>query len=322
MEEICVSIIIPVYNVEKYVLRCLESLRMQTLDSIEVIIINDGSKDKSGEICKKYIEDYKLDSKFFYHYKENGGLSDARNFGIQFARGKYICFLDSDDFVEHKTYEMLYLAAVENNAFLVECEFWYSYDTKETIERLPNKYTSINEFFVKSSVVAWNKLINRDFLLRYNVSFPKGWLYEDLNFFFKLYSQITDISKIVTVNKPLIHYVQRENSISYSSQVRVKEIIYIYTDVINTLKVEERYDCFSQEIEYKMVRNLLCSFMKKVMQIDEKAKRIEMVTLFWDSIDTFFPKWRKNKYLKAISIQNIYIKLSNRKITKILCKLL
>ena len=102
-----VSIIIPVYNVEKYIEKCLESLVNQTLEDIELIIVNDGSTDNSENIILQYKEKYP--NKIKYYTKQNGGLSDARNFGMPFATGKYVAFLDSDDYVETNMYELLYL---------------------------------------------------------------------------------------------------------------------------------------------------------------------------------------------------------------------
>ena len=101
-----ISIIVPVYNVEKYVDKCLKSLTQQTLQDIEIIIVNDGSLDKSVEIIEKYVKDNP--TKIKYYEKKNGGLSSARNYGVEYATGEYIAFLDSDDYVETNMYEEMY----------------------------------------------------------------------------------------------------------------------------------------------------------------------------------------------------------------------
>ena len=105
-----VSVIVPIYNVEKYLPKCLDSLVNQTLDDIEIILVNDGSLDDSRKIAKEYSEKYK--DKIIYLEKENGGLSDARNYGIPYATGEYIAFLDSDDYIDIDAYKQMYEKAM------------------------------------------------------------------------------------------------------------------------------------------------------------------------------------------------------------------
>ena len=107
-----ISVIVPIYNVQKYLRKCLNSLVKQTFKDIEIIAVNDGSTDDSEEILKEYVE--KFDN-FFYYNKENGGLSDARNFGLKHANGRYVAFVDSDDYVDRTMYEKMYNKALENN---------------------------------------------------------------------------------------------------------------------------------------------------------------------------------------------------------------
>ena len=130
-----VSIIVPVYNVEKYIDKCLDSLVNQTLKDIQIIIVNDGSKDDSIKIIKEYQEKY--GNKIKYLEKENGGLSDARNYGIPYAEGEYIAFLDSDDYIEKNAYEEMYNIAKKEEADMVECDFYWEYPNKrKEIEQL------------------------------------------------------------------------------------------------------------------------------------------------------------------------------------------
>ena len=115
-----VSIIVPVYNVEKYLEKCLDSLVNQTLDSYEIIVVNDGSPDNSQEIIDKYVEKYP--GIVFAYKKKNGGLGDARNFGIDKARGEYVGFVDSDDWVDKKMFEAMYNMAKTENDDVVICD--------------------------------------------------------------------------------------------------------------------------------------------------------------------------------------------------------
>lgn len=112
MENQLISVIVPVYNVEEYLKQCLDSILEQTFSNYEVILVNDGSTDSSGLICQEYAE---KDSRIRYFEKENGGLSDARNYGIEQAQGEYLTFVDSDDFLDKMHLNVLYTALVNNN---------------------------------------------------------------------------------------------------------------------------------------------------------------------------------------------------------------
>ena len=121
-----VSIIVPIYNVENYLERCLQALKNQTYKNLDIILVNDGSKDNSEAIAKKYLDD----ERFHLYSKDNGGLSDARNYGMKYAKGKYICFIDSDDYIELDYIEVLLTNMVEKNADISICNFYYQYNDK------------------------------------------------------------------------------------------------------------------------------------------------------------------------------------------------
>ena len=111
-----VSVIVPIYNVEKYIEKCINSLLSQTLEDIQIILVNDGSKDNSGNIAKEYEKNNK--DRVIYVEKENGGLSDARNYGLKYATGDFIAFLDSDDYIEKNAYEEMYNKAIDGNSII------------------------------------------------------------------------------------------------------------------------------------------------------------------------------------------------------------
>ena len=167
-----VSVIVPFYNVESYIGRCLDTLVKQTLDDIEIILVNDGSKDRSKIVVDKYIKEYP--EKIVYLEKENGGLSDARNFAIPYAKGEYIAFLDSDDYVNVEMYKDMYELAKRENRDLVECDFYCEYPDKKK-EDIGVIYNGKKEMIEKVRVVAWNKLIKKDILEKSKVIFPKGY---------------------------------------------------------------------------------------------------------------------------------------------------
>ena len=311
-----VSIIVPFYNVERYIEKCLETLVNQTLEDIEIILVNDGSKDKSIEIVNKFLEKYP--EKLVYFEKENGGLSDARNYAIPYAKGEYIAFLDSDDYVEKDMYEKMYQLAKEENSDMVECDFYWEYPEKTKIDT-GAIYNGKKEMLEKVRVVAWNKLIKREILEKAKIEFPKGYRYEDVEFTYKL---IPYLEKVSFLKKPCIHYIQRENSISNSQNERTKEIFDVLDHVIRYYKEKGIYDEYKEEIEYIYARYLLCSSLLRMVKIEDKKIREELLNKTWINLNEKFPNWKKNKILrKNKSGKDFYMKTINKVTYKIYCKI-
>ena len=304
-----VSVIVPVYNVEDYIEKCLNSLVNQTLEDIEIIIVNDGSKDNSENIIKSFLSRYP--QKIKYLEKENGGLSSARNYGIPYATGEYIAFLDSDDYVELDTYENMYNLAKKENSDMVECNFIWEYPQKIKID-IGKKYSGKHEMIEKIRVVAWNKLIKRQVIEKSKIQFPKGYRYEDVEFTYKLIPYLENIS--------FIHYIQRQNSISNMQNERTKEIFVVLNNVIKYYKELEIYEEYKDELEYVYTRYLLCSSLLRMVKIKEKKTRKEILNLTWENLNKNFPKWKKNKILnKNKSMKDKYIKSVNKFTYKIYC---
>lgn len=306
-----VSVIVPVYNVEKYIAKCLDSLVNQTLEDIEIIVVNDGSKDGSKDIIKEYEKNY---SNIIYVEKENGGLSDARNFGLKYAKGDFIAFLDSDDYVDNTTYEKMYKKAIEDNSDYVECDFYWVYSDKKK-EDIGVRYTNKKEMLVNARVVAWNKLIKRE---RIKDLFPIGLNYEDIEFFYKL---LPNIKKFSFVEEPLIYYIQRENSIINNQNYKTGQVFNVFNNVIDFYKKNGLYDEYKDELEYTYTRILLCSSLKRIVKVDDEVarKRLEIET--WQNLNTKFPNWKKNKYLKHRSGKNLYMKSVGKHTFKFYCKI-
>ena len=214
-----ISIIVPVYNVESYLRMCLDSIEHQTYSNIEVLLINDGSPDSSGEICQEYVA---RDSRFCYFEKENGGLSDARNYGIARAKGKFLTFIDSDDWVEATYIEDMYQAALKNDSEIVVSNFaqfdvkenhylihvWddyyeVTYEGEELINKLP-----LLERRDYSFVTSWGILFKKE--LFNNIKFPTGKLIEDSRTNYKLFAKS---SRSTYIHKALYIYRLREDSI-------------------------------------------------------------------------------------------------------------
>lgn len=311
-----VSVIVPVYNVGKYIDKCLKSLVEQTLNDIEIIIVNDGSTDNSKKIIDNYIERYP--EKIVYLEKKNGGLSDARNYGIPYAKGEYIAFLDSDDYVELDMYEKMYETAKKENSDMVECDFYWEYPNK-TKKDIGVIYSGQHEMLENVRVVAWNKLIKREIVEISKIQFPKGYRYEDVEFTYKL---IPYLNKVSFVKEPLIHYIQRPDSISNSQNERTKEIFAVLEHVLDFYKEKNVYEKYKEELEYTYTRYLLCSSLLRMVKIDDKIIRQECLNATWENLNTKFPNWKNNKILmKRKTGKDLYMKTVNKVTYKIYCKI-
>ena len=309
-----VSIIVPVYNVEKYITKSLESLVNQTLEDIEIIIVNDGTKDNSMKIVREFA--IKNPKKIVCLEKQNGGLSDARNYGIPYAKGEYIAFLDSDDYVELDMYEKMYKLAKKENSDMVECDFYWEYPNKTKID-IGEIYTNQKEMLEKIRVVAWNKLIKREILEKSQIAFPVGYRYEDTEFTYKL---VPYLKKVSFLKKPCVHYIQREGSISNSQDERTKEICDILENVIQFYQEKGIYEQYKEEIEYTYTRYLLCSSLLRMVKIKDKNIRKELLNQTWKKLNLKFPEWKKNPILKRNkSVKGLYMKSVNGITYKIYC---
>lgn len=213
MKNDVISIVVPVYNVEKYLERCINSIINQTYENIEIILVNDGSTDNSLEICNKYI---KKDSRIKLINKQNGGLSDARNVGIDNAIGKYITFVDSDDYIDVDYVEFLYKLIKKYNTRLSLCSYKAIYENGTVLTQENNNEYTLNAhdtlekmlYHDDFNVSTWAKMY--DITLFENVRFPKGKIFEDALTTYKLVDQC-DLISIGLTSK--YNYMIRGNSI-------------------------------------------------------------------------------------------------------------
>lgn len=212
-----ISIIIPVYNTEKYLDRCIKSLLQQTFEDIEFIFINDGFSDGSLAILEYYKS---IDNRIIVLNQENKGVSVARNIALSHCTGEYIGFVDSDDFVEKDMYEIMYKKAMENNSDLVICDFFKQLDCSDEFEintfvpsnNIQDITTFTKEHFLreKTNGFMWNKLYKRSIIMKNKIEFnPQVSLCEDI--LFNLYF-LDGASNVSYVNMPLYHYIDREGS--------------------------------------------------------------------------------------------------------------
>ena len=259
-----ISIVVPVYNVEKYVDRCLRSLVTQTLQDIEIIIVNDGSQDKSEKIIEKYVKENK--NKIKYYEKSNGGLSSARNYGLEYATGKYIAFLDSDDYVESNMYEEMYNLAKKENADMVECDYIWEWEFGKKIFDKRREYKTKEDMMKKPRVIAWNKIYKRELINKYKIRFPEDLIYEDLEFFLKL---LPHLNKISYINKYFVHYIQREDSITNKQTEKIENIFKILDNIFDYYKEQNIYYKYEKELKYMSRRILLGSSLRRIFKLKD-----------------------------------------------------
>jgi len=307
-----VSVIVPVYNTENYIEKCLNSLVNQTLEDLEIIVVNDGSTDNSENVLDKFIENYP--DKIKYYKKENGGLSDARNFGLNYAKGEYIGFVDSDDFIDLFMYEKMYNLARKAEADIVECDFKWIYSDKTKIDTGID-YKNKEDFFTNSRVMVCNKIIKKEVIN--NITFPKGLRYEDVEFFYKL---LPSVNKISVLKEPLYYYIQRESSISNLQNKRTAEIFTILNNILEFYKEKNIYEKYKIELEYMYIRFLLGSSFLRMVKIKDKKTRKELLQKTIDLLYEKFPNWKSNKILKTTkSKKNLYYMSVNRVTFKLYC---
>lgn len=312
-----VSIIVPVYGVEKYIDKCLDSLIKQSLKEIEIIVVNDGTKDNSQKIIDKYVKKYPDKIKSFI--KENGGQGSARNYGLEKASGEYIGYVDSDDFIEKDMYEKLYNKAKENNYDIVVCG---NYNVSEdyqnkSIDTFINNYSTDLENIFFGKMAVWNKIYKRDILIKNKLKFKEKVWYEDLAFTLKA---IINSNTFAFINEPLYDYLVREGSTMNNSNVqRNLEILDAFDDILSYIKHNKKEEYLSK-IEFLAIDHIYISAIVRVLKADanNEIKRNTINKLI-DYMNTNFPSYKNNKYINTLSKnRKIIYKLINMKMYKLI----
>lgn len=306
-----ISIIVPVYNAEKYIDRCLHSLINQTLKDIEIIVIDDGSKDNTNKILQKYKDKIKIIK------QKNSGVATARNKGLGIATGEYIYFVDSDDWIEKDTLEKLYSKAIDNNYDCVMCNFWYINDNKKWPGVVTNKKDILNindkkDYMIKMFPVIWNKIYKKEKILKFK--FKNGVWAEDVEY---LYRIISNIDNIGIVEDKLYYYYQRESSESRLYDKRVYDYINNFNGIIEFYKKNNLYDEYKLELEYCYVRYLYATFIKRASYFTNKKDYYVAIDTAITNVKKYFPYYRKNKYFYK-SLKGFYLLIFNKFFGKIL----
>ena len=282
MENELISIIVPIYNVENYLRMCLDSIQNQTYKNFECLLINDGSPDNSADICREYVA---KDSRFRYFEKENGGVSSARNLGIERSGGAYIAFIDSDDWVEPDYLEVLYSVIVQEKAD-ISVSTYKQFDTKENCwylhsfqrgyeKRVFKNHELINEL-IDLNVFDWSyglatcKLIRKDSIgcIRFN---NNTILCEDMEFWFKLY---LIVQKIVYINRDSYIYRKAMNAAKHLTPEKLRSDIQQRLNFIAFLAIR------GIDIS-KYVNNCLSEIKYRVEKLEELPEYDAAETVRW-----------------------------------------
>ena len=287
-----ISVIVPVYNVEKYLDKCLKSLVNQTLKEIEIIVVNDGTKDNSQKIIDKYVKKYPKLVKSYI--KKNGGLSSARNYGLKYAKGKYISFIDSDDWVRKDMFEKMYEKADKEDLDIVVCDSINVYEDNKESYRKSNFNYSDNS--VKNYLLAPPMACTRIYkkYIFDNVMFEEGIFYEDLN----LTPGLVNITKkIGFVEEGFYYYLQRSGSIMNQKGFNNKLLDIFKVLNNNYKKLNNKY---KEELEYMYITHLLRTATLRFLDYKNSKKYLKMIR---EEIVEKFPDWNKNKYFNQSSFK-------------------
>ena len=292
-----ISIIIPVYNVEPYLVRCLDSVIKQTYENLEILLINDGSTDNGGNICDKYAAE---DNRIRVFHKKNGGLSTALNVGLKKVTGEYIGFVDSDDWIESTMYEVLYNTLREQNTRLSVGNFYIASDVEST--PMKNKsfiqnglittkdmllYPLMRDNYMGFRSNVWNKLYNAKMITSSKLFFNENIKYGmDVLFYYSLI--LKKKCQGIYADQPLYHYYQRNTAISKSKSLRVRQ------DILTAYKkVEELMNTYGYSDISFWARGFYCYHASVIAEMGLEINNREAFLKMQDEIATHFDDYVK-----------------------------
>ncbi len=312
MSKIDISIIIPVYNTEKFLTKCLESLIHQTKKELEFIVINDGSKDNSEKLIKEF-----KDERIKYFKNKNHGIGKTRNFGINQAKGKYLMFLDSDDYLEENACELLFKEAEKNDYDIVVCDYYKVFSNGE------KKEFSILDF-KPSSLIDNNKLLNiinlgpcnkiyKTDLIKNNIYFLEDLKYEDTTF---VAEAIYNAKKIGKINKCLHNYTIRENSETTVRDERCYDIL----KVVDIMRKYYKNNHFNEEELNKLTIRILTNYT--IQQRVQKDRKIAMdfIDKTFDYLKKEIKDYKNNRYYEGRSFFKRIVE-KNKNLSKLYCNI-
>lgn len=306
-----ISIIVPIYNAEKYLNKCIDSLVNQTKKELEFILVNDGSTDSSEDIIKSY-----KDKRIKYFKNKNQGIGKTRNFGIDKATGKYLMFLDSDDYLDINACEKLYNKAIKEKSDLVVFDFYRVEETLKEVTINNFKSSSLKEnpnLLLDINLGPCNKLIKRELIDKSNTRFNEELKYEDTPFVTEIIKNANKISKL---NEYLHYYVIHSNSETTVRDERVFDIIKIIDIIRNQYKNEK----YMEDVVNKLtVRTFTNYTIQQRVQKDLKVG-MKFIDEAFSYMKKNIPNYKNNKYYETRGILRRTIE-KNKFITKVYCSI-
>lgn len=296
-----VSVIVPIYKVEDYLEQCVQSIRTQSYADIEIILVDDGSPDRCGQMCDAYARE---DDRIVVIHKENGGLGEARNTGVAAAHGEYLMFVDSDDWIHQDTVKILFQEAKKSRADLVLFDYAGVEDGQKitdlfTMEVSENQILDVHTEpkLVICSVSAVNKLYRREFWNQAGIKFPKGHYYEDLGTLPKLFLLA---ERVVYKKEVLYYYRTREGSIMHSSDFsrNYKDRTAMLEEVSEFYKEKGAWEQYQSELEYLFFENGYFVPSKEIVLNDRTSDYLKK---FRNYVYGKFPEVKKNRYVRELS---------------------
>lgn len=317
MNSPLISIIVPVYNVEKHIKRCVDSLLSQTYQNIEILIINDGSTDNTSQVLSTFSNKEKI--RIFHH--ENKGVSFSRNFGIKHSKGGYICFVDGDDYVSPQYCETLYKNLIENDADISICQFTKIVDNKSQTKKSSSETKIYSQIEALSLIFEdkelqshpWGKLFKKEIISRF--SFPTDRkAYEDYVTIFRIIEQS---NKIVVCNEALYYYVFYSNSLSNNVSCQMYyDFFTALIEMYDFAKTKEKELPRWKYIVEKTARQTL-SCAKNISIYKKTKSEFAMLSKLRKEIKRFYfserkhipfsMKWKFFLFLKTPHLYNWYI---------------
>lgn len=315
-----ISVIVPVYKVEEYLRRCIDSIINQTYRNLEIILVDDGSPDNCGKICDEYAL---LDKRIKVIHKENGGQSEARNYGLKIAKGKYFGFIDSDDYIKEDMYENLYNLLIKYDADISMCNIVKKSNNKNEIME---NYKEIEKYDTKSSLLEllddhitnyiYNKLYKRE--IWNNIEFSVGIILEDMDVMYKI---LEKSKKIICTNKTEYYYCIRNNS----------SIAIVNSKVTGNLKdvINRRHTYLNNKYQYLSEKLMIIKLMSIFKYHDNlsicgdfktynSTEYIEEYKFYKDNFKKYKDKLYNNSFRKK---DETYILYYNRTIFYIYCRI-
>lgn len=293
MNNPLVSIIIPVYNVESYLVRCLKSVLNQSYKNIEVLAINDGSTDNSLLI----LEEMKVkDERLKIINKKNGGQASARNLGLQLAKGEYIAFVDSDDYLALEMVEKCVSKINESNYDLIIFDFYNVNNQNQ------KQYFKTGTRVDNARTVPWNKFYHRS--LWEESVFPEGYWYEDLGI---IPAIVVNAKNIAKIEEPLYYYEtsrisSQTNILNYN---KLYDVIYMLEHTYREIKMKNKVMYNPEEIEFLFIEHLLfVTVLLKLPNIKDTNIKKKLVKEINNSIDKYIPDWKSSNYQSGNIINN------------------